>query len=135
MLFDVPTYSIHLLCSHHKWQFFLSRQTKAVYFSRESCSSWPLPQWGQNLFEVALHQVFASLLDIHQFLQFGDNLWVHHVILKGCPMLNLATNFVYLFTFCILPCQKKNEFLCKFWREITNPFLNLQCAPKWISQE
>ena len=134
MLFDVPTYSIHLLCSHHKWQFFLSRQTKAVYFSRESCSSWPLPQWRVKIF-LKSHFIKYSLLNIHQFLQLGDNSWVHHVILKGCPLFNLATNFEYLFTFCILPCQKKNDFLCKFWSEITNPFLNLKWAPKWILQE
>ena len=51
---------------------------------------------------------------MHQFLQFSDNLWVHHVILKGCPMLNLATNLNICLIFGFFLVNKRTNFCASF---------------------
>ena len=59
-----------------------------------------------------------------------------HVICTGCRMLKLASNFemfIYFFVFCRI--EKKDELLCNFCNEITQLFLDLEGAPKCISQQ
>ena len=55
-----------------------------------------------------------------------------HVNWTGRQMLKLASNFemyIYFFVFCWI--EKKDELLCNFCNDITQPFLDLEDAPKW----
>ena len=57
-------------------------------------------------------------------------LCVNHVIWTGRRILKLASNvemFIYYFVYSLI--KKKDESLCNFHNEITQPFLNLEGAP------
>ena len=59
-----------------------------------------------------------------------------HVIWIGRQMLKLVSNFetfIYFFVLCLI--EKKAELLCNFCNEITKPFLDLEGAQKYISQQ
>ena len=58
------------------------------------------------------------------------DLCVNHVIWTGRRILKLASNvemFIYYFVYSLI--KKKDESLCNFHNEITQPFLNLEGAP------
>ena len=60
---------------------------------------------------------------------------MYHAISTGHRLLKLASNvemFTYFFVFCWI--KKKDKSLRKFDNEIIQPFLNLEDAPKCVSQ-
>ena len=58
---------------------------------------------------------------------------VDHVISTGRRILKFAIEiFEYHIVFCWI--EKKGKSLCKFCNEITQPFLNFECASECISQ-
>ena len=50
---------------------------------------------------------------IHQYFTVWCQLIGASCHFERLADVEFGDKFEYLFTFCILPCQKKNEFLCK----------------------
>ena len=91
---------------------------------------WVLSFWNVLLepSQVGIHHFFCVL--------WIRLLCVDHVVWTGLHMLKLASNFEifnYFFVFCWI--EKKDELLCNFCNDITQPFLDLEGAPKCISQQ
>ena len=59
-----------------------------------------------------------------------------HVIWMGHQILKLASNFeMFIYSFVFGWIEKKVELLCNIFIEITQPFLYLEGAPKYILQQ
>ena len=90
---------------------------------------WPLSkniEHGQKILNAAKN--FFEQAD-------GLGISVDHDIPIGCQMFESGVKFWIFLSFCISAMSKITGKLCKFCDKITQTFLNLEGAPKWIPQE
>ena len=72
----------------------------------------------------------ANFVHMPGHCQMNHFIWRRHRILKLASNLGMCINF---FVYCLI--EKKDEMLCNFHTEITQPFINLEGALKCVSQQ